>query len=148
MACTGFDGTLAIGTAAATATALASYTAIAGARDASATINADKADTSDRSSAFKGFVAAGLDIEISAEITYDVNDTNLTTIRNACLNRTTIMVGLFDGDVASGNEGVVFDAYVFSNDLAQPLSGGQTISVSFAPAADGTNLPDWVTLAV
>ena len=146
MACTGFDGTLAIGTAAATATALASYTAINGARDASVTISADKADTSDRSSAFKGFVSAGLDIEITAEITYDVNDANLTTIRNACLGRTKILIGLFTDGLAASTEGIAFDAYVFSNDIAQPLAEGQTVSVTFAPASEGT-APAWVALA-
>ena len=146
MACTGFDGTLAIGTAAATATALASYTAINGARDASVTISADKADTSDRSSAFKGFVSAGLDIEITAEITYDVNDAELTTIRNACLARTPILIGLFTGPLEAGADGIAFDAYVFSNDIAQPLAEGQTVSVTFAPASEGT-APAWVALA-
>ena len=52
-----------------------------------------------------------------------------------------------DGVVASGSEGIAFDAYVFSNDIAQPLADGQTVSVTFAPAADGTNAPAWVTLA-
>ena len=146
MACTGFDGSIAIGTAGADATLVASFTALAGARDAAVTINADKADTSDRSSAFKGFVSAGLDIEITAELTYDVNDTNLATIRNACLNRTSILVGLFTDGVAASTEGIAFDAYVFSNDIAQPLAEGQTVSVSFAPASAGT-VPDWVTLA-
>jgi hypothetical protein len=147
MSCTGFDGSLAIGTAGGTATSAAAFTVVPDSRDASCSINGDKADVSDRSSPYKTYVIAGVDLEITATLS-NAEHATLATIRNACLNRTTIMVGLFDGDVASGNEGVVFDAYVFSNDLAQPLSGGQTISVSFAPAADGTNLPDWVTLAV
>lgn len=146
MACTGFDGTLAIGTAGVDATLIASFTELLGARDASVTINADKADTSDRSSAFKGFVSAGLDIEITAELTYDANDTELANIRNACLARTPILVGLFTDKLLSGPEGIAFDAYVFSNDIAQPLAEGQTVSVSFAPASAGT-APDWVTLA-
>ncbi len=146
MACTGFDGTIAIGTAGATATLVASYTKLVGARDAAATINADKADTSDRSSAFKGFVSAGLDVEITTELTYDVNDAELALIRNACLGRTPILVGLFTDALAASTEGIAFDAYVFSNDIAQPLAEGQTVSVTFAPASTGT-APDWVTLA-
>ena len=147
MSCTGFDGTLVIGTAGATAASAASYTVVQDSRDCNVSINGDKADVSDRSSPFKTYVIAGVDIEISGTLSSAEHST-LATIRNAALNRTTILVGLIDGDLAAGNEGVVFDAYVFSNDIAQPLSGGQTISVSFAPAADGTNLPDWVTLTI
>ena len=146
MACTGFDGALGLGTAGATATLAASYTAVSGARDASATITSDKSETSDRSSAFKGYVAGGLDVEISVELTYDTNDTQLDDIRNACLNRTPVLVGLFTDGVAVASEGISFDAHVFSNDIAQPLADGQTVSVTFAPASTGTT-PDWVTLA-
>ena len=146
MACTGFDGALGLGTAGATATLAASYTAVAGARDASATITSDKSETSDRSSAFKGYVAGGLDVEISVEITYDANDTQLDVIRTACLDRTTVLVGLFTDGIIASSEGIAFTAHVFSNDIAQPLADGQTVSVTFAPASTGTT-PDWVTLA-
>ena len=71
----------------------------------------------------------------------------LTTIRTACINRTTIKVGAFTSAIAASAEGVVFDCYVFSNDIAQPLSDGQTVSVTFAPASGGTLTPDWVTLS-
>lgn len=150
MACTGFDGSIGIGTAGADAALFASFTALDGARDASVTISADKADTSDRSSAFKGFVSAGLDVEISAELTYDsaANSPELALIRTACLARTPILVGIFDNgiDPLLATSGIAFDAYVFSNDIAQPLAEGQTVSVTFAPASAGT-APAWVTLA-
>ncbi len=147
MACTGFDGAIGIGTAAATNTALASYTALDSARDANATITADKAELSDRTSEFKNYVSAGLDVEITAELTLGKDDTQLATLRTACLGRTKVLVGLFMDGVAASSQGITFDAYVFSNDIAQPLADGQTVSVTFAPAADGTNVPAWVTLA-
>ena len=147
MACTGFDGAIGIGADSATNTAFASYTALSSARDANATITADKAELSDRTSEFKNYVSAGLDVEITAELTLGKDDTQLATLRTACLGRTKVLVGLFMDGVAASSEGITFDAYVFSNDIAQPLADGQTVSVTFAPAADGTNAPAWVTLA-
>tara|TARA_R110002020_G_scaffold368536_5_gene580366 strand:- start:4093 stop:4530 length:438 start_codon:yes stop_codon:yes gene_type:complete len=144
MSCTGFDGALAIGTSDGLLTA-ASFTLVGSSRDASASVNADKADISDRTSAFKNYVAAGIDLEITATISND-ESTVLTTLRNACLNRTMIKVGLFASSLAASAEGIAFDAHVFSNDIAQPLTDGQTVSVTFAPAHGGQQLPDWVTL--
>lgn len=145
MSCTGFDGVLAIGTAGTSATSAATFTVVQDSRDTNCSINGEKADVSDRSSAFKTYVIAGVDIEISSTLS-SAEHATLATIRTAALNRTKIKVGIFVDELTAGTEGVVFDAYVFSNDIAQPLTGGQTVSVSFAPAADGTNLPDWVTL--
>jgi hypothetical protein len=65
MSCTGFDGSLGIGSADATLTALATYTEVPFARDINVTINSDKSDVSDRTSQFKNYVAGGLDCEIS-----------------------------------------------------------------------------------
>ncbi len=144
MSCTGFDGQLAIGSSDGLLTA-ASFTAVPNSKDFNCSINGEKADTSDRSTAFKNYVIAGIDLEISGTLTNDGN-AQLATLRNAAINRTIVKVGLFTSDVAAAAEGVSFDAYVFSNDIAQPLQGGQTISISFAPAADGQAFPDWVTL--
>ncbi len=145
MACTGFDGALGVGVADATLTAVASYTAVDGARDLNASISSGKADTSDRTSPFKSYVMAGLDCEITSTFTYDPNSTIQSTIRTACIGRTRLVVGVFDGAIEAGSEGLAFDAYVFSNDIAQPLQEGQTYSVSFAPASQGS-VPAWTTL--
>ena len=145
MSCTGFDGSLAIGSADATLTSLASYTEVPSARDINVTISSDKSDVSDRTSAFKNYVAGGLDCEITTTLTYDSNDPTQSTIRTACIARTRLVVGVFDGDLAVLAEGIAFDAYVFSNDIAQPLSDGQTYSVTFAPASEGS-VPAWSTL--
>ncbi len=146
MSCTGFDGSLGIGSADATLTALATYTEVPSARDINVTISSDKSDVSDRTSQFKNYVAGGLDCEITATLTYDSNDATQSTIRTACIGRTRLVVGVFDGDLAASSEGIAFDAYVFSNDIAQPLSDGQTYSVTFAPASEGS-VPSWSTLA-
>ncbi len=146
MACTGFDGALGVGAADATLTSAAAYTAVNGARDLMATISGDKADTSDRTSAFKSYVIGGLDCEITATFTYDSTETIQSTIRNACIARTRLVVGVFDGDITAGSQGLAFDAHVYSNDIAQPLAEGQTYSVTFAPAHMGSE-PAWSTLA-
>ena len=150
MSCTGFDGALGIGTAGAANTAL-SFTEVLGARDVNVSINSDKANTSDRATKWKSYTAAGVDLEVTATLTLvDGSSTQgaiLSTIRTACIDRTTIKVGAFTSAIAASAEGVVFDCYVFSNDIAQPLSDGQTISVTFAPASGGTLTPDWVTLS-
>ena len=146
MSCTGFDGAIGIGTAGADPALAASYTVLAGSRDASVTANADKADISDRSTKFKQYVSAMIDCEISLTMTSD-NSAELTTLRNACLARTPVLVGIFSSDIGASAEGIAFDAYIFSNDIAQPLSDGQTVSLSFAPASGQANTPDWVTLA-
>jgi len=146
MACTGFDGALGVGVADATLTSAASYTAVNGARDLMANISAGKADSSDRTSSFKSYVISDLDCEITATFTYDPNEAIQATIRSACIARTRLVVGVFDNDIGAGAEGLAFDAHVFSNDIAQPLAEGQTYSVSFAPAAQGSE-PEWVSLA-
>ena len=145
MSCTGFDGSLGIGVADATLTAVATYTEVPVARDINVTVNSDKSEVSDRTSAFKNYVAGGLDCEISTTLTYDSNDTTQSTIRNACIGRTRLVVGVFDGALLAGAEGIAFDAYVFSTDIAQPLADGQTYSVTFAPASEGS-VPAWTTL--
>lgn len=146
MSCTGFDGSLGIGSADAGIALVATYTEVPSARDINVTINSDKSDVSDRTSAFKNYVAGGLDCEISTTLTYDSNDATQSTIRTACIGRTRLVVGVFDGDLAASAEGIAFDAYVFSNDIAQPLADGQTYSVTFAPASEGS-VPAWSTLA-
>ena len=145
MSCTGFDGSMGIGAADATLTAVATYTEVPTARDLNVTINSDKSEVSDRTSAFKNYVAGGLDCEITTTLTYDSNDTTQSTIRTACIGRTRLVVGVFDGALAASAEGIAFDAYVFSNDIAQPLADGQTYSVTFAPASEGS-VPAWSTL--
>jgi len=145
MSCTGFDGSLGIGVADATLTAVATYTEVPVARDINVTVNSDKSEVSDRTSAYKNYVAGGQDCEISTTLTYDSNDTTQSTIRNACIGRTRLVVGVFDGALLAGAEGVAFDAYVFSTDIAQPLADGQTYSVTFAPASEGS-VPAWTTL--
>ena len=145
MSCTGFDGSLGIGVADATLTAVATYTEVPVARDINVTVNSDKSEVSDRTSAYKNYVAGGQDCEISTTLTYDSNDTTQSTIRNACIGRTRLVVGVFDGALLAGAEGIAFDAYVFSTDIAQPLADGQTYSVTFAPASEGS-VPAWTTL--
>ena len=145
MSCTGFDGSLGIGVADATLTAVATYTEVPVARDINVTINSDKSEVSDRTSAFKNYVAGGQDCEISTTLTYDSNDATQSTIRTACIGRTRLVVGVFDGALLAGAEGIAFDAYVFSTDIAQPLADGQTYSVTFAPASEGS-VPAWTTL--
>ena len=145
MSCTGFDGSMGIGAEDATVTSFASYTKVPNARDINVTINSDKSEVSDRTSAFKNYVAGGLDCEITTTLTYDSNDTTQSTIRTACIGRTRLVVGVFDGALAASAEGIAFDAYVFSNDIAQPLADGQTYSVTFAPASEGS-VPAWSTL--
>ena len=145
MSCTGFDGSMGIGVADATVTAAVTYTEVPTARDINVTVTADKSEVSDRTSAFKNYVAGGQDCEISTTLTYDSNDTTQSTIRDACIARTRLVVGVFDGALQAAAEGITFDAYVFSTDIAQPLSDGQTYSVTFAPASEGS-VPAWSTL--
>ncbi len=68
MSCTGFDGSLGIGADGADATLVASYTAVPSARDLNVTISADKADLSNRKTAFKQYSEALIDCEITATI--------------------------------------------------------------------------------
>jgi len=146
MPCTGFDGSLGIGSAGADIDLVATYTECPNAGDVNVTINGDKADTSSRKSPFKTAVMGGLDCEITATIVYDPNDTTIATLRTACINRTALTVCACVDSLDIGTEGIAFEAHVFSTDIAQPLSEGQTYSVSFAPASSG-NAPEWVQLA-
>ena len=117
MSRTGFDGAIGIGTVGDSPTLAASYTVLSGSRDASVTANADKADISDRSTKFKNYVSAMIDCEITLTMSSD-NSAELVTLRNACLARTPVLVGIFSSDIAAAAEGIAFDAYIFSNDIA------------------------------
>ena len=55
------------------------------------------------------------------------------------------VLSVFTSGLLASAEGITFDAYVFSTDIAQPLSDGQTYSVTFAPASEGS-VPAWSTL--
>ncbi len=149
MSCTGFDGSLGVAgseVAELSRSLAASYTEVKTAKDVNVSVSADKADLSNRKSSFKMYASSMIDCEITATIAYDSSETILDTIRTACLARTAVEVGIFDGGVTSGSAGIAFTAYVFSSDIAQPLTDGQTYSVTFAPASTG-NEPSWIGLS-
>ncbi len=135
MSCTGFDGKIYYALTVA-APASATWVELELSRDVNTTMSADEADTSDRRSAVKSKCPTMIEVETSTTLTYVNGDTTLTALRDAFLARTQIQVAVMDGDIAtSGSEGLVYPCHVYSNDFAQPLSDGQTVSVTFKPSA-------------
>jgi len=135
MSCTGFDGNIYYALTVAEPSA-ATWVELELSRDVNTTMSADEADVSDRRSSVKSKCPTMIEVETSTTLTYVNGDTTLTALRDAFLNRTQIQVAIMDGPVAtSGSEGLVYPCHVFSNDFAQPLSDGQTISVTFKPSA-------------
>jgi len=139
---TGYDGVLSF--AAGTISgdpSLVSLTEIANARDTNLTMSVDKVDMSDRSSKFKLYCPSMVELEISTTVTY--NDSTKFLIE-AVLERTEGTVSFLD---EAGGSGMYFHCQVFSADLQEPLTDGQTVSLSFCPTRTvdftSTEEPKW-----
>ena len=101
--------------------------AIDTARDVNVTISVDKTEVTDRRSQFKRYCPSMIDVEVTSTLTY--NATSKDFIQK-CLDRDVMTIGV---QHSAGSEGIYFTGQCFSSDLAQPLTDGMTISVSFAP---------------
>ena len=118
------------------------------ARDVDFPMAPDKIDDSDRGSDFKKYTDGQIDLAINAKLTYRNGNANCTAIRNALLNGTIIEFFALDGpsDV-TGSEGIRFFGKVFTNNMNQPLTDGQTVDIEIAPAyyeeASAVVQPSW-----
>ena len=124
------------------------------ARDVSTSSSADKAEVTDRRSKFKKYCPGTIDIETTITATYVQGNTAIDYLRAAYLARTPVQIAIVDGPLppASGNttEGFKYYAYVYSQDFDQPLTEGQTVSMTFAPcnspSTDPGIEPSWYTV--
>lgn len=132
---TGFDGKAYYNSG---TNASPTWVEIAFARDVNTTSSADKLDASDRSSKFKKYCSGQLEIETTITATYNRTEAGaagaIEVLRDHYHNRTAVQVAIVDGPITTtGNEGYKFYANVFSNDWDQPLSDGQTVTMTFCP---------------
>ena len=109
------------------ASSAAGLAALDNARDVNVTISVDKVDMSDRSSRFKRYCPAMLEVEVTAEVTY--NSTTKDFIQK-CIDRDVMTIAVLDS--ASGS-GLYFTGQCFTSDLNTPLTDGMTINLAFAP---------------
>jgi hypothetical protein len=124
----GYDAVLSwSATVADPASSAAGLAAIDNARDVNVTISVDKVDMSDRASRFKTYCPAMLEVEVTAEVTY--NATTKAFI-NKCLDRDVMTIAVLDSVSGSG---LYFTGQCFTSDLNVPLTDGLTINLSFAP---------------
>jgi hypothetical protein len=124
----GFNGVLSwSATVGADPTLVAGLAEIDTARDVNVTIAVDKTEVTDRRSQFKRYCPSMIDVEVTATLTY--NDASKAFITK-CLDRDVMTIAVLH---STGSEGLYFTASCFQSDLAQPLTDGMTISVSFAP---------------
>lgn len=129
------------------------WTEVKEARDISLNMAADKVDQSDRSTRFKLYDAGGIDVSISATLTYRSGNANCEAIRDLLLNNCAEQMLLISGPVATaGSEGLKAGFKVFSNNLQYPLADGMTVEIELAPsyyespAAPGVQIaPEWFT---
>jgi hypothetical protein len=149
MSCTGFDGYLYYNTA---SVASPTWVLVDTVRDVNTTASTDKADVSDRRSKFKKSCPAMIDLETTVSATYVQGNTALDAIRVQFLARTVVQYAIMDGPLApaSGDtsEGFKYYAAVYSNDFNQPLSDGQSVSFTLAPAEPTTDPeePTWYSV--
>ena len=126
---TGFDAVLQYAPAVASpASSVAGLVAISNARDVNVTISVDKVEVTDRSSRFKRYCPAMLDVEVTVEVTYNASTKMFI---DTCIDRDVITIAALDSVAGSG---LYFTAQCFSADFASPLADGQTLSLTFAPA--------------
>ena len=107
--------------------AVAGLAAIDTARDVNVTISVDKTEVTDRRSQFKRYCPSMIEVEVTATLTY--NSASKDFIQK-CLDRDVMTIAVLH---STGSEGIYFTGQCFSSDLAQPLTDGMTISVSFCP---------------
>ena len=101
--------------------------AIDTARDVNVTIAVDKTEVTDRRSQFKRYCPSMIDVEVTATLTYTATSKDFI---QKCLDRDVMTIGV---QHSAASEGIYFTGACFQSDLAQPLTDGMTISVSFAP---------------
>jgi len=144
MACVGFDGYAYYNTA---TDATPTWVELDTVRDVTTTASADSAENSDRRSKWKKHCPGLLDLETTMTFTFVAGDTAQLGLRTHFLNRTSVQIAVMNDDITTvGSEGFKYYAHVYSNDFAQPLSDGQTVSVTFKPAVDSTEPtvePSW-----
>ena len=125
----GYDAVLSwSATVADPASSAAGLAALDNARDTNVTISVDKVDMSDRSTRFKTYCPAMLEVEVTTEVTY--NATTKAFIQK-CIDRDVMTIAVLD---SVAGEGLYFTGQCFTSDLNVPLTDGMTINLSFAPA--------------
>ena len=97
------------------------------ARDVNVSIQVDKTEVTDRRSQFKRYCPSMIDVEVTATLTYNADSKEFV---QKCLDRDVMTIGVKH---SAASEGIYFTGQCFQSDLAQPLTDGMTISVSFAP---------------
>ena len=97
------------------------------ARDVNVSIQVDKTEVTDRRSQFKRYCPSMIDVEVTATLTYNATSKEFV---QKCLDRDVMTIGVKH---SATSEGIYFTGQCFQSDLAQPLTDGMTISVSFAP---------------
>lgn len=97
------------------------------ARDVNVSIQVDKTEVTDRRSQFKRYCPSMIDVEVTATLTYNATSKEFV---EKCLDRDVMTIGVKH---SAASEGIYFTGQCFQSDLAQPLTDGMTISVSFAP---------------
>ncbi len=123
------------------------------ARDVNTTSSAEKLDNSDRSSKFKKYCSGQLDIETTITLTYGrTAATAVHDLRQKFLSRSPVQIAIMDGNIATtGSEGFKYYASVYSHDWDQPLSDGQTLSMTFAPTyyeeSSSVIEPEWSVIS-
>ena len=137
----GFNGVLSWSATVADLPSGVTLAAIDTARDVNVTISVDKTEVTDRRSQFKRYCPSMIDVEVTSTLTYTA--TSAAFIQK-CLDRDVMTIGVQHN---AGSEGIYFTGQCFSSDLAQPLTDGMTISVSFAPirqsGVGAGGAPEW-----
>lgn len=148
MSCTGFDGFAYYNSA--PTSAAPTWVLLDTVRDVTTTASADSADNSDRRSIYKKNCVGMIDLETTMTFTHVAGDAAQLGLRTHFLARTVVEIAIMDSDITvSGAEGFKYYAIVLSNDFAQPMSDGQTISVTFKPAIKSTDSaiePAWTII--
>ena len=119
-------------------------------KDLSLDLSANEADASTRGNGgWNAVVATQKDAEVTFDMLWDPDDTDLQAFRDAFLNRTTIEVAVLDG--VTGNtpadaSGLRFEAVVTKFSRAEPLADVDSVSVALKPTYTSNGGPTWVTL--
>lgn len=119
-------------------------------KDLSLDLSANEADAGTRGNGgWAAVVATVKEAEVTFDMLWDPDDTDLQAFRDAYLNGSTIEVAVLDGVIGNtpaDAQGLRFEGIVTKFSRAEPLADIDSVSVALKPTYTTNGGPSWVTL--
>jgi predicted secreted protein len=124
---------------------------ITGTRDINVPMTADELDDSSRDSRYKKFLSGMIDLGVTFQMRYHLENADHTDLLNKFFAQTVFEIAVVNGDISvSGTEGIRAFVQLFSNSISLPLGDNSNVDFSAKPAfvdeGSGEIDPEWYTV--